>query len=172
MRECRRVTSRDNQINGCDEKITTCARERKQDKRHTVERSVSNSTRARGLKSYLSLGGGHNSLRLFPSRARTLAPPEYFNIGGGWQPGWFCAWMGLGWDTRHATHTHTHMRERALARNTNTQTHRYTRTHVYRIECRRVGGWDGVRNSTQLTAVPSVGRPGRWGGFSLVAPLL
>lgn len=28
-------------------------------------------TRARGLKSYLSLGGGHNSPGLFPSRARS-----------------------------------------------------------------------------------------------------
>lgn len=40
-------------------------------------------TRARGLKSYLILGGGHNSPELFPSRARSLArPPEYFNITG------------------------------------------------------------------------------------------
>jgi len=29
-------------------------------------------TRARGLKSYLILGGGHNSLELFPSRTRSL----------------------------------------------------------------------------------------------------
>jgi len=43
-------------------------------------------TRARGLKSYLILGGGHNSPELFPFRARSLAHQNILTSGVGGSP--------------------------------------------------------------------------------------
>lgn len=65
----------DNQINDKDEKMITRVREWKSETNGVYGREEREQrARARGLKSYLILGGGHNSPGLFPSpRARSFA---------------------------------------------------------------------------------------------------